>query len=159
LFSIARAVGSSVAELTKANCIANANQLRVGEILFVPHLPESAVQTGVPGGESLLYASGCTRPSAQITRPKVGDHVSGAFAVFGSASIDDFGYYRIEVRSDAATVYQFYAKSQNPVIDGLLGTIDASTFGKGIFWIRVSVVNRAGAIPFDATCAVPLIFD
>lgn len=39
LFGIAQRVGSSVAELTQANCLANANVLFAGQVLRVPRLP------------------------------------------------------------------------------------------------------------------------
>jgi hypothetical protein len=78
--------------------------------------------------------------------------------LLGSATLPNFWYYRIEVRPDSATVYNFYARSESPVVDGILGTIDSSIFGPGKHWVRLSVVDATGGIQESAVCAVLLIF-
>jgi LysM repeat protein len=45
LYSIARATGSTIDELAGANCLPNANQLEVGQILYVPQAAPAAAPT------------------------------------------------------------------------------------------------------------------
>jgi len=171
LFSIAQAVRSTVSELREANCLPNANQIIVGDVLFVPNSPAQPVQTNVPSGNSVavnpitntvggLYSLGCTSPAIQITSPAVGQQVRGIFTVSGVATYDSaFGYYRLEIRPDEAVTFSFYARSETPVLGGELGQIDAGLFGSGLYWLRLTVVDTTGNIRADATCVIPIIID
>jgi hypothetical protein len=170
LFSIGRNVGSSVTELTQVNCIGDADLITTGDRLFVPHLPNSPVLTGTPGssgssvtettgGSTELVPLGCVHPSAQITSPKPSQTVRGEFTVVGSATLDNFWYYRIEVRAHMATVYNVLGLFYKPVVNDALASVDTEAFGPGLFWIRVSVVDKTGGIPAVATCAIPVIFE
>ncbi|GAB4510367.1 MAG: hypothetical protein OHK0046_07050 [Anaerolineae bacterium] len=164
LFSVARAVGSTVEELQQANCIPNVNAITAGDELFVPRLPSGPVQTGVPSlpeGEPLLNLApvGCTSPAITIALPSAGQTLTSDFAVQGTAFLPDFGYYKLEIRSDNATTYNFYTRSEASVMSGQLGTIDISLFERGLYWVRLVVVDNTGNIPGDATCAIPIVFE
>jgi len=164
LFSIARAVGSTVNELSAANCLTNADLIITGDQLFVPELPEEPVVTGVPvqgrpSGESSSLVVGCSDPNVKILAPRPGDRVEGMIPILGSASLSNFWYYRIEVRPDPATIYNFYARYEQPVVDGFLSMVDSTIFDEGLHWIRVSVIDRTGGIPETAVCSVAVIFD
>ena len=170
LFSIAQAVRSTVSELRDANCLPNANQIIVGDVLFVPNSPAQPVQTNVPTdsstvvnpvtGASGLYSLGCTSPAVQITSPAIGQQVSGIFTVSGIATYDSaFGYYRLEIRPDEAVTFSFYARSETPVVGGALGQIDTGLFSSGLYWLRLTVVDATGNIRDDATCVIPIIID
>jgi hypothetical protein len=162
LFSIARAVGSTVRELSEANCLEDVDTIFVGYELAVPRLPERPVATGiarVPTRTPGLASLGCTEPFAQITGPVVGQRVSGVFSVQGTAALPNLEYYKLEVRSQEATTYNFYMQSETPVTDGQLGRIDSRLFGSGVFYIRLALVDNTGNIPQGGTCVVPVIFE
>src|SRR5262249_19517109 len=77
LFSIARAVGSTVGELRAVNCIPNADNIYAGQVLYVPSSPQGPVLTSVPVAYPTLAArphssEGCTDPSTRITSPSNG---------------------------------------------------------------------------------------
>jgi murein DD-endopeptidase MepM/ murein hydrolase activator NlpD len=165
LFSIARAVNSSVGELRDANCLNNVNSINAGDELFVPRLPEGPVQTGIPAltpigePESMVSASGCSLPTVGIVAPTPGQQLGGTFELRGTANIEDFQYFNIEVRADNATTYNHYKRVETPVANGLLGQVDTSIFGDGLHWVRIVVVDQTGNVQRGATCAIPLLFE
>jgi LysM repeat protein len=162
LFSIARAVGSTVGELRTVNCIADADNIGVGDNLFVPRPPSGPVRTGipqVPDATAIVNYSfdGCTVPASVITGPAPGTRVSGLFTVTGTATIENFQYYRLEVRPDFTNIYNFYSRSEGKVANGVLGQINAELFDDGLYWVRLTVVDTTGN--FIQPCAIPLIFE
>lgn len=160
LFAISLVTNSSVDELRFANCINNIDNITAGDTIFVPVAPVRPVSTSVPthlrGG---LVAIGCTSPATQITSPITAQRVSGTFTVFGTATRPDFQYYKIEVRPDFASIYNFYSDSRSQISNGNLGQINADLFGPGLHWIRLSVVDLRASIPADAICEIPVIFE
>lgn len=164
LFSIARAVGSTVGELRTVNCLADADNIDVNDVLFVPRAPLGPVRTGVPvvqDAESIagLQVAGCNSPASRIAAPIAGQRLSGAFSLTGTATIDDdmFQFYRIEVRPDFTNVYNFYSRSDVPVLDGVLGQVNADLFDAGLYWVRLTVVDKTGN--YIEPCAVPIFFE
>jgi LysM repeat protein len=162
LFAIARATGSTVGELREVNCITDVDNIQTNDVLFVPRAPNQPVRTVVPripDEEEViaLFPVGCGIPSSSIGSPYAGQRVSGSFAVFGTAAHEDFQYYRLEVRPDFTNVYNFYSRSDIPVSNGVLGQINAELFDDGVFWIRLTVVDKTGN--FIQPCEIPVIFE
>jgi hypothetical protein len=79
--------------------------------------------------------------------------------IVGSAIWPDFGYYKLEVRIDQASSYNFISRSDEPVQSGVLGMIDTGVFNSGLHWIRLVVVDATGNVRDGATCVVPMIFE
>jgi LysM repeat protein len=160
LFAISLAVGSTVEELKAINCIPNADIILAGRVLFVPRLPDGPVPpfgpVPIPENPTVI---GCISPLANITSPAPLQRLSQPFAVFGTAARDNFWYYKLEIRPDTSTVYNFYSDSYVFVIDSFLGEINPTLFGQGLFWLRLSVVDLTGGIQADAFCEIPLIFE
>ncbi len=161
LYSIARSVGSTIAELRDVNCLTNASFLSIGQVLYVPQLPSEPVLTAAPPGinQRIVLPIGCLDAGTQITSPIPLQRVTGTFTLFGSATISDFAYYKLEIRPDAANLYTFYSDSPQPVNNQILGTLNSDLFENGLHWIRLAVVNQAGGIAVTAFCDIPVIFD
>ncbi|MEO1665330.1 MAG: LysM peptidoglycan-binding domain-containing protein [Chloroflexota bacterium] len=163
LFSIARAVDSTVGELRTVNCIADADNIATGEVLFVPNLPTGPVRTGVPRimndtEAQQVSIEGCSVAASSVASPGPGQRLSGTFNVVGTATLPEgFSYYRLEVRPDFATTYNFYSSSETPVNNGVLGNINPALFGPGLHYIRLTVVDNTGN--FIEPCVIPVIFD
>jgi len=163
LFSIARAVGSTVRELRDANCLSDPDVIFVGVGLYVPRLPLEPVQTSVPnntlqpGERPAFTVEGCIDPRVQITAPTIGAAVTGTINIMGTATLDNFWYYRIEVRPNTDMVYRFISRSDSQVTNGILGQVDTSIFEHGVHWIRVTVVDLTGGVNISP-CAIPVIF-
>ena len=154
LDALAQATSSTADELLEGNCLPAGSTIRAGDVIYVPRLPVGL------GGElgSGLVAEGCTHPGTIVTNPVPGERVSGMIAIRGTASVDNFSYYRIEVRPDSSDVFSFYSRSSRPVVNGLLGSVDSRIFGSGTHWIRVSVVDNAGNVSTTA-CTIPVVID
>jgi hypothetical protein len=160
LFAIALATNSTVAELRDANCIENIDNITTGDVIFVPRAPVRPVATFVPSGiRDGLYPIGCQNTNVIITSPISAQHLNGTFAVYGSAVRNDFLYYKLEIRPDAASIYNFYMDSYNQVTNGVLGEINSELFGPGLHWVKLTMVDIYSTIPIDSTCEIPVIFD
>ena len=145
--------GLTVAELAEANCIEDPNNLTAGQLLFVPPgsnvtppapaTPAVALPTRLPGD----YPSfNCDNLAATISQPLAGTVLRGAFAVYGTATHPDFQFYRLQVSgsgtsdADFATLQVYTAQ----VYNGQLGTVNASAFAPGDYWLRLTVVDITG---------------
>lgn len=154
LSMISRAVGASIATLQRANCLQDVNQIYAGQRILVPRMPaEASSLPGITPGADLVI-EGCSAPSTQITNLTAGQLISGTFSVRGTASAPNFQYYKIEVRPDFARVFNFYSRSEMPVENGLLATIDAAIFGRGLHWIKLTVITDV----YQTPCVIPVIF-
>jgi LysM repeat protein len=160
LFRIALAVHSTVGELRNANCLQNVDNIIAGTNLFVPRALVRPLQPVAPVNLStiiLVFApQGCTNAGAQITAPIPGQFVTGVFTVFGTATVENFQYYRIEVRPDTTATYNFYDRIEVPVVNNALAQINSDLFDDGLYWVRLTVVDNTGNFP--EPCAIPLIF-
>ncbi len=163
LFSIARATGTSVPELLAVNCLDNASRIFVGDIIFVPQLPTSLLQapnmSSSHSDSQVENVLGCRNPGVNIQSPLANSTVTGLITIIGSAIWPEFGYFKIEVRLDGASTYNFISRQDIPIPSGHLGVVDSSLFGAGLHWIRLTVVDATGNIPDGATCVIPLIFE
>jgi LysM repeat protein len=160
LFAIALATNSTVAELRDANCIENIDNITTGDVIFVPRAPLRPVATFVSSGiRDGLNPIGCQTSSVIITSPISAQHLNGTFAVYGSAARSDFLYYKLEIRPDSASIYNFYMDSYNQVTNGVLGEINSELFGTGLHWVKLTMVDIYSTIPTDASCEIPVIFD
>lgn len=160
LFRIALAVGSTVGDLRDANCLQNIDNIIAGTQLFVPRALIRPVQAGASPAPSAVSGSvvqqGCTSPGAQITAPARGQVVTGIFTLFGTATVGNFQYYRIEVRPDYTNIYNFYDRVETPVVNNALAQINSDLFDDGLHWVRLTVVDNTGNFP--EPCAIPLLF-
>ena len=93
-----------------------------------------------------------------ILRPLPGEAVRGAFTLIGTASDDDFAYYRLELRANDVDDYTLYSRHDRRVLRDELGIVDSDLFSPGLYWVRLSVYNDEGEIALPP-CAIPVIFD
>jgi LysM repeat protein len=147
LAKIAQASGTTIDVLQAVNCIPNINNIAVGQILFVPNAPIASSST--------YKAEGCTDPSTVITSPKVGQVVTGVIKVEGSANINNFALYKLELRPDKGTAYTLYNSFILPVTQGLLGEVDTKIFNPGIYWLKLTTITQTDQAA--ASCAVPIL--
>jgi LysM repeat protein len=160
LFQIALATGSGIADLRAANCLEDIDNIYAGLALSVPQLPEGVVggnlSTPLPDFETGAVARGCTAPGVAITSPFPGAGVTGVVIISGSASITNFDYYKIEVRPDYSSIYNFYGRYEAPVTSGVLARLNTDLFDNGLHWIRLTAVDNTGNFPLP--CDIPVIF-
>ena len=169
LFSIARSVSSTVRILADVNCLADADAITTGQVIFIPFLPSQPIQTTTPSANSgntnantvAIPLSGGSCPSANvsITSPSSGAVLSGTFTVYGTArqNGEPFQYYRLEIRPAFSEVYNFVDSKTVQVVNGVLGSINAKRFGNGAHYLRLTVVNNTGNYPDE--CIIPVVFN
>lgn len=106
-------------------------------------------------GPVVVDSSGCENPQSTITDPEPNRRVSGSYEVLGTANIENFAFYKLEL-SGAGTngvwvpVYVYTAT----VTTGPLGTFDASAYTAGDYAFRLVVSDNAGNSPFP--CVIPI---
>ncbi len=160
LFSIAYDAGSSVGEVLAASCLEYDLELAPGDIIFVPFTarPPDVTPTPIsPVAPPPPPALGCDDPGAQITGPARGARVSGTFELVGTANMVNYAYHLIEVRPNALPDFDFYARMESPVALGTVAQINTRLYGPGAYWVRLTVVDRAGNAL--SPCVIPLIFE
>ncbi len=161
---VARATGAALSELLSVNCLSEIAPITPGSTLFVPRQPYTYGAAGsaaaTPGATpySGVEAEGCGDAAVQITTPQPGQLVSGVFSLVGSAGGDSFARYWVEVRPDFARIYDLYLEGDTPVTAGELGQVNSDAYGRGLHWVRLRVLDAAGA-DVGETCAIPMIFD
>ena len=160
LFAIALAVGSDISELRQANCLADIDNITAGDALSVPRLPDGPVGGGLttplPDFESGAAPVGCTNPGVVISSPFPGAGLVGVTTISGTAAIENFDYYKIEIRPDYSPVYNFYGRYEAPVTNGALASLNTDLFDNGLHWVRLTAVDATGNFPVP--CAIPVIF-
>ena len=98
----------------------------------------------------------CPIPGSKITRPGNGARVTGVIQISGAASIENFDYYKFEFRVPGGE-WNFIARHDTPVAEGVLGSWNTDTVPPGEYELRVVVVDTTGNFP--EPCAIRLIVD
>ena len=166
MFRIGLRFGVSVEELLRGNC-RTSFALSSGETIYVPPVTPVAVPT-LPAGESAtLVPTGtqtasdgnCTQAGVFISFPSHRSVVSGTIQIAGAATLSDFSFYRLEIRSAAESPdsYATFTTGDQQVSNGLLAEFDTTVLPNGDYWIRLTVINLTGNYP--ERCARMYTFD
>lgn len=155
--TLARATASTVDDLRQGNCLDDERLLEAGDVVLVPSTPVVMILPGetiIPG---VLYVEGCTLPTVQITQPTLGQVLSGAAAIEGSADIaGSFGGYRLELFQEHSADIFVIGQSTQAVMADVLGSVDTRSISAGQYWIRLVVVDTVGNTLLGGTCAIPV---
>jgi hypothetical protein len=109
--------------------------------------PAAETATPTPPPAPVVVAPICPDGQhATLVRPGQNEVVRGALNVIGTATLDNFQYYKIEAApgTDASGGGQYMGGAQAPVIGGLLATIDTTQLANGIWTLRLVVVDQTG---------------
>jgi LysM repeat protein len=147
LYSLATRRGATVSEVLFANCLTSVS-ISAGLGLYLP--PVSSVP-GVVASPTPATA-GPAGTVCLITSPADGSQVSGAITLLGSATTEQFLFYKIEV-SGPQTGGTWASLLGNvvytPVTSGVLGTANLGGWEPGSYSVRLVVVdttsNEVGA--------------
>jgi hypothetical protein len=156
LLAIAQATNTNVLDLLRVNCLSDADSITTGMEIYVPRVPVNLVATGLPPATFVPSVLCYDTESVQISAPLIGQQVSGIVTIIGTATQPDFRYYRIDIRYPDADTYEFVTSFNVPIVNGVLGQLDTQALDNGLYWLRLSVVNREGNVPFNAICSVPI---
>jgi hypothetical protein len=87
----------------------------------------------------------CPDPRAVITSPGINAQVSGMVPILGSATHENFKFYKLEL--EAGGVWSYFAGGDQPVQGGPLGTLNAGALAPGTYSVRIVVVDASGNFP------------
>ena len=140
LYSLATRSGIVVPEVVFANCMTSTS-IRAGMRLWLPSSPAPPAGTaGAPTPEPSQPAG----TACLISGPAAGSEVSGAVTFTGSASTEDFFFYKLEASGPGtaggwASLLGYTVST--PVTNGALGTADLTLWEPGNYAIRLVVVD------------------
>lgn len=116
----------------------------------------AATPTTAPPPQNVASSPACGDPRAAITSPGNGQQISGVVSVIGTASHEQFQYYKVEFApgADAQGGFVYLGGGSNPVEGGVLANVDTSALGPGTWTLRLVVVDQTGNFPPPCTVTV-----
>lgn len=122
-----------------------------------PPTPVAEADTPTPMPDlSIGQPPNCPFPGSRITQPGDGSRVNGVIQVSGAAMLDSFDYYKFEFRVPGGG-WNFVARYDNPVAEGVLGSWNTDTVPPGEYEFRLVVVDPIGNFP--EPCTIRLIVE
>lgn len=92
-----------------------------------------------------VVAPSCPDGRAVIVEPGAGQRITGPVGIIGTASTDNFEYYKIEFKpAGAPGDFSFYLRRDSPVINGPLGTWNPAGLPAGEYQLRLVTVDITG---------------
>ncbi len=143
LFSLARRAQISLAELARANCIADPSRLVVGSVIYVPR----PLATPTPMALIGVNIRNCADPQRRILNVPPDGRLSGVFNIIGTAQDANFQFYKVEIRAEASAVWQNLITRSTPIEGGVLAELNTALFPEGVYWLRLTVVDVTGNFP------------
>lgn len=120
--------------------------------------PAAVTPTAIPPTATpapIVQAPGCPDQRASILRPGMNETVSGSVSMVGTATHENFQYYKVEYAPAGASNFSYLAGDDNPVVNGFLATINSNTLGNGAWTLQLTVVDQTGNWP--APCQVTIV--
>lgn len=143
LFSLARRAQISLAELARANCIADPSRLVVGSVIYLPR----PLSTPTPAALVGVNIRNCADPQRRMVNVPPDGKLSGVFSIIGTAQHANFQFYKVEIRAAESAVWQNLITCSTPVEGGVLAELDTALFPEGVYWLRLTVVDVTGNFP------------
>jgi transcriptional regulator with XRE-family HTH domain len=147
---VATATADEAAAEAAAEVVEEPTPSPTPEPTATPLPPEpSPTPTEEPTPEPVVVPPSCPDVRSLIVSPGVGQIVSGAVNVTGTATHEAFGYYKLEFApgANAAGGFVYFAGAQSAVNGGLLGVLNTAALGNGNYTIQLTVVDQTGNFP------------
>jgi hypothetical protein len=120
-----------------------------------------AAATPLP--QATLDPAGCQNPQATLTSPSDADSLTGLVTVTGTASIENFAFFKYEYipisggLPTPGAVWRAISAGTQPVVDGDLGPWDTSLVTPGDYAFRLVVTDTAGNAPMPCVVTVRVL--
>ena len=153
LSGIAVRHGTTVQALARANGLYYPYTIYAGQRLHIPcyHPTPHPPRPHPPGPHPPAPAPAVCPRNIQIVDPVGNEHLYGTVQIVGSASIDDFQFYKLEygqghnpLESAYHSINQVYTTA---VWDSVLGTWYVGNMPAGEYTLRLTVVDDQGQYP------------
>lgn len=94
-------------------------------------------------------APACPDQRAIIASPGNGAVVNGVFTLTGTATHEQFSYYKVEFApgANAEGGFTYLADGRSPVFNGALASVDTRGLGNGPWTFQLTVVDQTGNFP------------
>jgi hypothetical protein len=93
-----------------------------------------------------------------IVAPGVGQRVSGTVNILGTATHENFQYYKVEYAEgenvDPSSDFSYLADARVQITGGLLATFDSTNVANGPYTFKLTVVDTSGNFPPPCTVSV-----
>jgi hypothetical protein len=111
-------------------------------------LPTATASPVAASQNIVVDSSGCNNPNATLTAPKSGERIAGGYDVHGTANIPNLAFYKFEI-SGAGTNGEWLSLGvgTSPVVNGKLGSFDATAREAGNYAFRLVVLDSDGNFP------------
>jgi len=116
----------------------------------------STMGTGrVNARAALALVIGTSSPTAALTSPAANTTIYGSVALIGSATGENFSYYKLEYGSgDSPSTWTTFASSESQVFANTLGTFTPTGLSYGTYTLKLTVYNLAGS----ATASTKVVY-
>ena len=94
----------------------------------------------------------CQNSSATITSPTMDSQISDIVEIRGTAMHPIMLYWKVEYRTDGNTNYAMLSNGDAPVTNDVLARLSTKTLPNGVYWLRLTVVQKDGNYP--APCEI-----
>jgi len=88
------------------------------------------------------FSASCVPGQIQIIIPENGEEIRGVIPVVGTANIENFGFYKFEIKRPDETTWLTIQAGNLPVIDSKLGDWDTSRLTPGDYQLALVVVDN-----------------
>jgi hypothetical protein len=106
--------------------------------------------------QPLEMVADCSNPNAQISNPAPGEHITGLYAMRGTAAVPSGGWYKLEIYTPASGQWAFLVRGDTAVSAGvLMDNFSAANFAAGDYAINLTIVAADSSI--QATCRIPIV--
>ena len=117
--------------------------------------PPTAVPPPTEPPAPAVPNASCPTAGVQIGYPSNGAVVSGSVTVSGTAAIQDFQFYKVEVAPNQSGSFSSIGDViRTPVSGGPLVTWNSSAYPTGLWALRLTVVDNSGNFPPPCTIYV-----
>ena len=91
-----------------------------------------------------VVGEGCVPGQIMLTEPIDGTEINGVIVVKGTASIQNFGFYKYELARPGETAWLTIQAGRDIIQDGDLGQWDTRTLAPGDYMLRLVVTDNQG---------------
>ena len=111
--------------------------------------PATATPAPVEAAAPAAPAAACADPRSAIVAPGNGATVGGVFSLIGTASHDQFNFYKIEFApgANAGGGFTYLADGRGQVFNGALANVDSRSLANGPWTFQLTVVDLTGNYP------------
>ncbi len=110
---------------------------------------ESTATPTVESAPAPVVAAPVCDERSSIASPGNGATVSGVFTLVGTATHDDFAFYKVEFApgANATSGFTYLADGRGPVFGGALASVDTRGFSNGPWTFQLTVVDQTSNYP------------